>query len=166
MRFHRFEIEQTNYEVRQAMSRSISVASRAKIQNKFRLQSTILLLLLIPVICPQAVFGSSDNVPKGDAGAGKKLVISSVTAQQMLKQSVTPVYPPMAKAAHVSGTVILRVTIAKDGSIADLKVVSGPAMLQQAAFNAVQKWHYKPFLVDNQPTDVETTINVVFGMGS
>jgi protein TonB len=62
--------------------------------------------------------------------------------------------------------VILRATISKNGSIADLKVVSGPAMLQQAAFNAVQQWHYKPYVVDNQPTDVETTITVSFGMGS
>lgn len=146
------------------MSRSNSVESRAKIHNRFRMSGVILLLLLIPVICPRAVFGSSDNVPKADAA--KKPVISSVVAQQMLKQSVTPVYPPMAKAAHVSGTVILRVTITKDGSVEDLKVVSGPAMLQQAAFNAVQKWRYKPIIVDNQPSDVETTINVVFGMGS
>jgi len=129
------------------------------------MNGAILLILLIPAICPRMVYGSSDNVPSGKADIGKKLVISSVVAQDMLKQKVNPVYPPMAKAAHVSGTVILRATITKNGTVEDVKVVSGPALLQQAAFNAVQQWHYKPYIVDNQPTDVETTINVSFGMG-
>lgn len=146
------------------MCGNTSVASRTTIKNKYRINGTILLLLSMPAICLQTAFGSSD-LPKDKVDAGKKLIISSIVVQAMLKQKVAPVYPPIAKTAHVSGTVILRATISKNGSVQDLKVVSGPAMLQQAAFNAVQQWVYKPYMLDNQPTEVETTINVSFGMG-
>ena len=148
------------------MSKDSTFASRTTTNSNRRMNGAILLLMLIPAICPQAAFGGSDNLTKDKADAGKKLTISAIVAQEMLKQKVAPVYPPIAKAARVAGTVILHATISKSGSVEDLKVVSGPAMLQQAAFNAVQQWRYKPYMVDNQPTDVETTITVAFGMGS
>jgi protein TonB len=83
----------------------------------------------------------------------------------MLIQKTTPVYPPIAKAARVSGTVVIQATISKQGTIENLKVISGPAMLQQSALDAVRTWRYRPYLLNNEPVEVETTINVIFTLG-
>jgi protein TonB len=74
------------------------------------------------------------------------------------------VYPLIAKTARVSGTVILAATISKTGVVENLRIVTGPPMLRNAALNAVRTWRYKPFKVNNQPTEIETTINVVFSL--
>ena len=95
----------------------------------------------------------------------KPLAISSGVAAGMLIRKTPPVYPPIAKSAHVSGTVELHATISKDGTIKDLNVVSGPAMLRQAAVDAVRNWRYKPYQLNNEPTEVETTISVIFTLG-
>jgi protein TonB len=83
----------------------------------------------------------------------------------MLVQKTPPVYPPIAKAAQVSGTVELHATISRNGTIKDLHIVSGPVMLRQAAVDAVRTWRYKPYKLSNEPVEVETTINVVFSLG-
>ena len=83
----------------------------------------------------------------------------------MLIQKTTPVYPPIAKAARVSGTVVLQATISKSGTIENLHVISGPAMLQQSAMDAVKTWRYRPYLLNNEPVEVDTTINVIFTLG-
>jgi protein TonB len=95
----------------------------------------------------------------------KKLTISSGVMQGMLLQKTPPVYPPIAKAARVSGTVVLQATISKTGAIENLHVLSGPAMLQQAALDAVRSWRYRPYLLNGDPVEVETTVNVIFTLG-
>jgi len=94
-----------------------------------------------------------------------QIEISGGVASGMLLQKITPDYPPIAKAARVSGTVVLQGTISKQGTITNLSVLSGPPMLQQAAMDAVRRWLYRPFLVKNEPVEVRTTINVVFALG-
>jgi protein TonB len=83
----------------------------------------------------------------------------------MLIQKTTPIYPPIAKAARVQGTVVLQAQISKQGTIENLHVISGPAMLQQAALDAVKTWRYKPYLLNGEPVEVETTVNVIFTVG-
>jgi len=61
--------------------------------------------------------------------------------------------------------VIIQATISKTGTITNAKVVGGPAMLQQAALDAIRSWRYRPYLLNNEPVEVETTINVVFTLG-
>jgi protein TonB len=80
-------------------------------------------------------------------------------------QKITPQYPAIAKAARIQGTVVLQATISKTGSIENLRVVSGPPMLQQAAMDAVRQWRYRPYLLNGDPVEVETTVNVVFNLG-
>jgi protein TonB len=75
------------------------------------------------------------------------------------------VHPSVAKAARVSGTVVLQAVISTSGEITDLQVVSGPTLLQGAAVDAVKTWRYRPFLLNGKPTTVQTTINVVFTLG-
>jgi protein TonB len=97
--------------------------------------------------------------------APKKVTISAGVMQGMVLLKTQPVYPPIAKAARVQGTVVLQATISKTGSIENLHVVSGPAMLQQAALDAVKSWRYKPYLLNNDPVEVDTTVNVIFTLG-
>jgi periplasmic protein TonB len=97
--------------------------------------------------------------------APKKLKISfGVMAGNLLEKTV-PQYPVIAREARIQGTVVLQATISKAGSIQNLKVISGPAMLQQAALDAVRSWRYKPYLLNGEPVEVETTINVIFNLG-
>jgi protein TonB len=73
-----------------------------------------------------------------------------------------PEYPHVAKVAHVEGTVVLEAVIGKDGAVKDLRAVSGPPMLANAAIAAVKQWRYKPYYLNGQPTEVDTTIKVNF----
>jgi len=107
--------------------------------------------------------GHTQSVVK--AQPPKPVAISSGVATGMLISKMPPVYPPIAKTARVSGTVELQATISKIGTITDLHVVHGPAMLRQAAVDAVKTWRYRPYKLNNEPTEVQTTINVVFSLG-
>ncbi len=76
-----------------------------------------------------------------------------------------PTYPAEAREAKVSGTVVLHAIISKTGAIADLQVTSGPDLLRQSAMDAVRTWHYKPYLLNGNPMEVATTINVTYNLG-
>jgi protein TonB len=88
--------------------------------------------------------------------------VSSSIAAGLLIQKTIPAYPPIPKAIRLEGTVVLQATISKAGTIENLHVVSGPAPFQQAALDAVKSWRYKPYLLNGEPVEVETTVNVVF----
>jgi periplasmic protein TonB len=98
------------------------------------------------------------------APQGPALVSSGVMAGQLIYK-VTPLYPAIAVAVRAEGTVVLQAMISKSGAIENLRVVSGPPMLQQAAIDAVKQWRYRPYALDGQAVEVETTVNVVFSMG-
>lgn len=74
----------------------------------------------------------------------------------------TPDYPPLAKMARIQGTVRLEAIIAKDGTIQDLKVLSGHPLLVKAALDAVKQWRYQPTLLNGEPVEVVTEIDVNF----
>jgi protein TonB len=73
-----------------------------------------------------------------------------------------PVYPPMARAARIQGPVILRAIISRSGGIENLQVVSGHPMLVRAALEAVSQWRYRPYILNDEPVEVETQITVNF----
>jgi protein TonB len=75
---------------------------------------------------------------------------------------VTPSYPPLARQARVSGTVRFNAKISKEGRIEDLTLISGHPLLVQAATEAVRQWVYKPTLLNGEPVEVLTTIDVNF----
>jgi TonB family protein len=91
-----------------------------------------------------------------------KVSISSGVAAGMFLHGAKPQYPAMAKAARVSGAVVLQASISKGGTIENLRVSSGPIMLRQAAVDAVSTWRYRPYLLNGQPVAIDTTISVVF----
>jgi len=98
--------------------------------------------------------------------APRTLSISSGVMAGNLLDKTVPQYPAIAKAAGIQGTVVLQATIAKDGTIQNLRVINGPPMLQQAAIDAVRSWRYKPYQLNGEPVEVETTIKVVFNLGN
>ena len=73
-----------------------------------------------------------------------------------------PVYPEQAKKDRVQGKVVLAAVIAKDGSVAHLSVVSGPSALQRSALDAVRQWRYKPYLLNGNPIEVDTRVQIVY----
>lgn len=107
-------------------------------------------------------------VQGGGKTASKKTVPASVPAgvmaKHILKQAM-PIYPPAAKKAKIQGSVLLNALIGKDGTIENLKVVSGPKELQQSALDAVSQWTYKPCLVNGDPVEVATTVTVTYSLG-
>ncbi|HEX3572471.1 MAG TPA: energy transducer TonB [Acidobacteriaceae bacterium] len=100
------------------------------------------------------------------ATAPRTVRISAGVAAGMLIHNVDPVYPADARAAHVQGTVILHAIISEAGTIDKLTVVSGPPMLTAAAIDAVRQWTYRPYLLNGDPTAVDTTINVSFALNT
>ncbi|MFZ0760823.1 MAG: energy transducer TonB [Candidatus Sulfotelmatobacter sp.] len=81
-----------------------------------------------------------------------------------LVQKILPVYPALARSARVQGTVVLQAMISKQGTIEDLKVVTGHPMLVPAAIDAVRRWRYRPYVLNNEPVEVETQITVNFSL--
>ena len=82
--------------------------------------------------------------------------------EAMLVRRIQPDYPWLAKHLRRSGTVILRATIGTDGQIRNLEVLSGDALLAQAAKEAVLQWRYRPTTLNGQPVEVETQVTVNF----
>ncbi|MGA3160086.1 MAG: energy transducer TonB [Terracidiphilus sp.] len=95
-----------------------------------------------------------------------KLQITSGVMNGMLLKKPAPIYPQIAKDARVSGTVLLQATIGKDGKIHDLRVIlSASPLLIDSAKEAVSHWEYKPYLLNGEPVEVETTVNVIYTLG-
>jgi TonB family protein len=92
----------------------------------------------------------------------KAISLSPRVASANLRHATEPDYPATAKAAGITGTVVVEVKINKEGSVTDAKAVSGPKELQQAAMDAVRTWTYKPYLLDGEAIEVRTTVSVVF----
>jgi TonB family protein len=97
--------------------------------------------------------------------AQSALSVDEQTLEQHVDQRVAPVYPPIAKAARVTGTVVANVAIGTTGKIKSIKVVSGPAMLQQAAIDCVKQWTFKPFVKDGSPVEATGRLSIIFDLG-
>ena len=87
------------------------------------------------------------------------LKISELTGGKLL-QRYNPVYP--SSAAGLNGEVVLKATISKDGKVTQVKIVSGHALLAQAAAAAVKRWRYEPFRLNGVPIEIDNTIVVNF----
>lgn len=109
--------------------------------------------------------GSSGPPPPPKPATPSRIRVGGNVQSAAILRKVDPIYPAIAKTAHVSGTVMLHAIIAKDGSIQELTYVSGPALLMKAAMDAVHEWRYKPTMLNGDPVEVDTTISVVFTLG-
>src|SRR5215471_2701977 len=105
-------------------------------------------------------------VPKFVPPTPQRVRISQGVTKGLLIQKIEPPYPPLARAARVQGEVVLSAIIDGNGQITNLQLVSGHPMLVPAAISAVKQWRYKPYLLNGQPVEVETTITVIFSLSS
>jgi protein TonB len=164
-------------------------SSASPVRNLYQIPTTI------PTLIPRDPIGAApattlldlgsgmpggDNVPGADGrrifqtssapvvqrAQPASMTVSGGVLEGMLISKTTPAYPTIARTAGISGTVVLAATISREGTIVNLRVVSGNLMLTQAAMDAVKTWRYRPYLLNGQPVEVETTINVVFSMGN
>ena len=101
-------------------------------------------------------------VPKFTPVAPQRVRISQGVTRGMLIHQEQPPYPRLAKTARVQGSVVLSAIIDTNGLIQNLQLVSGHPMLVPAALAAVRQWRYKPYLLNGQPVEVDTTITVEF----
>jgi protein TonB len=108
------------------------------------------------------VLSSAPPPPPPKAAAPKRIRVGGQVESAKLIFQPKPEYPPLAKMARIQGTVRLEAVISKDGTIQDLRVVSGHPLLVKAALEAVQRWRYQPTLLNGEPVEVVTEIDVNF----
>jgi protein TonB len=109
--------------------------------------------------------GSAAGIPTPaeiPAPIARSLVAGGKVQQARLLKSVSPTYPELARSLRLTGNVTLDALISEDGSVRDVKVVSGPVLLQQAAINAVRQWKYEPARLDGRPAAMHLSITVKF----
>jgi periplasmic protein TonB len=105
---------------------------------------------------------SSTPVAVPKVATPQRVRVSQGVSQGLLVKKVQPAYPPLARQARIQGQVILQAEISKDGTIENLRLISGHPMLAPAAIEAVKQWRYKPYLLNGEPVAVETTVMVNF----
>ena len=130
--------------------------------------------------CPTCVAGSTGSMSDGNSiinsfGANANIAppprpptahpprISHMMEGNLIYR-VQPVYPPLARAARIQGSVQLRAIISRTGTIENLQAISGPPMLVGAAIDAVRQWRYRPYLLNGDPVEVETQVTVNFSL--
>ncbi len=106
--------------------------------------------------------GGAPPPPRPHA-TGPVRVGGNVQAARIINR-IQPVYPPLARQTRISGTVRLHAIIGKDGTIQQLEVMNGHPLLQQSALDAVRQWRYQPTLLNGEPVEVDTTIDVIFSL--
>ena len=97
-------------------------------------------------------------------GASKGRPVKISSADGLLVKKVAPEYPLEAKIVRLEGTVVLRTVIDKTGEVSSVNALSGPPVLESAAVEAVKQWQYRPFSMNGQPVEVETTVEIVFAL--
>jgi periplasmic protein TonB len=105
---------------------------------------------------------SSTPVAVPKAATPQRVRVSQGVTQGLLIRKVQPTYPPLARQARIQGTVLLYAEISKDGTIENLRLISGHPMLAPSAIEAVKQWRYKPYILNGEPVEVETQITVNF----
>jgi len=104
-------------------------------------------------------------VTRATATAPPRLKVGGLVQSAKLLRQAKPVYPPLAKQARITGVVRLEAVIGRNGTIESLRVMSGPPLLVQAALEAVRQWVYQPTLLNGDPVEVLTQIEVNFKLG-
>jgi TonB family protein len=115
----------------------------------------------IQISAPRSVSQAVPSVSAMDTPPGAIRVGGNVQQSKLVRQP-RPVYPALAKEARISGVVHLNALLAKDGTVSNLSVISGHPLLVQAAMDAVRQWVYEPTVLNGNPVEVVTQIDVNF----
>lgn len=104
-----------------------------------------------------------DFTPPADAALFRSPIrVSGESAKDWVSKTVAPVYPPIARLGRVTGVVIADVEVGKSGHPSNVRIRSGPAMLQQATLDAIKRWVFKPYLLNGATVEFQTTVGVDF----
>jgi len=109
-------------------------------------------------VTPRAPLVSTQK-PKAPIRVG-----GSIRAPKLLVR-VEPIYPPLALQTHMQGVVMIDAVLDEKGNVQDMKIVSGPPLLYQAALNALGRWKYEPTYLNDQPVAVELVVTITFQLG-
>jgi len=117
--------------------------------------------------------GKVDIIPPPPASAGavppppaQRVVVGGRLQSALLLKKVPPIYPQLARTMRIQGVVRFQAVINRKGEVKDLKFISGPQALEQAAADAVRKWVYRPTMLDGRPVEVSTQIEINFELGN
>ena len=105
---------------------------------------------------------SSTPVAAPKIATPTRVRVSSGVVSGLLVRKVPPTYPPLARQARIQGVVVLQAQISKEGNIENLQLISGHPMLAPAAIEAVKQWKYRPYLLNGEPVEVDTQVQVNF----
>jgi protein TonB len=132
--------------------------------RQWRYQPTLLNGVPTEVVLTATVAFTKDGPasPAGGALAGAPLRVGGNIKEPRRQNYMPPVYPDAARAANVSGVVILEVTLDPQGSVSDARVLRSVPLLDQAALDAVRQWTYTPTLLNGAPVSVIMTVTVTF----
>jgi periplasmic protein TonB len=114
---------------------------------------------------PNLFGGSRPVLPVATPAAKIAPLRVSQISEGNLVRKILPTYPALARTARIQGQVVLQAVISKQGVIENLQVVTGHPMLVPAAIEAVRQWRYRPYVLNNEPVEVETQITVNFSLG-
>ncbi|HEY1483740.1 MAG TPA: energy transducer TonB [Candidatus Acidoferrum sp.] len=110
--------------------------------------------------------GAGTAAPPPPKVTPKRVSVGGNVQAARLVNRVQPVYPPLARQTRISGTVKLHAIIGKNGAVEQLQVLSGHPLLVQSALDAVKQWRYQPTLLNGDPVEVDTEIDVIFSLAS
>jgi TonB family protein len=142
--------------------------NRIELRGVRRFATAAMCVLLGLGTCASALalrMGVSAPAPQNESQPAQPGVAAKVSGHVMALQILTqvnPIYPPKARAEKISGIVVLHTIIGKDGTIKSVDVISGPEEFREAAVDAVRQWTYRPYLLNGNPTEVDTNVSVTF----
>lgn len=126
----------------------------------------VLVLLVSATLCPSAHTqspGDSGQANAATASADRIRLASGVAERNLIHKVILP-YPAYAKANRIQGAVVLETVIDKHGQVVDVRKLSGHPYLVPTAVDGVKQWRYRPFLLNGNPVEVETTVTVNFNL--
>jgi TonB family protein len=100
--------------------------------------------------------------PSTPVSANDRIRVSPEVLSANLTEKVAPEYPPLARAARVTGVVIIEIVVGTDGHVSAARIISGHPLLQGAAMDAIRQWVFSPFIQNGQPTEVVSAVTLNF----
>jgi protein TonB len=112
-------------------------------------------------IADSVVAGNNESAANVTSNAAEHVQMSADTSE-IVTSPVRPNYPLLARQMKVQGSVILQAMIGRDGTIQNLRVMSGPHILASAAQDAVRQWHFRPHFQGSEAVETQAKITVNF----
>jgi TonB family protein len=121
---------------------------------------TLVIVMLSALIWPQHTKSNDDT----SADKQPSVDLAAAAADIRVIYRVAPQYPDMARQGHIEGPVTLRVIVNTEGLVEKMTPLKGNPFLLIAAMNAIQKWRYRPYLLNGTPVQFQSTVTVKFSL--